>query len=184
MLAEAEAHLRDAAARHRDEGASAAEAERRAVTEFGPVDVVAARLRRELGEVAARPIALLVLAAALLFVVPLYGIPENTLPPAPWASMPETLVWLRDGAVALWLAAVVLAALGAASRLPAVSATALGCLATSATAGALLAVRWDAEAPATPVARLLALTIPLAAAAVLVPAAALLYARRLRVTAP
>jgi hypothetical protein len=183
-LAEAEAHLLDATERHRTAGVPSAEAERRAVAEFGPVELVAARLRRELGEAAARPIALLVLAAALLFVVPLYGIPENTLPPAPWDSMPETLAWLRDAAVALWLAAVVLAGIGLATRLPAVSGAALGCLAASATAGAVLVVRWDVEAPATPAAKLLALTIPLTAAAVLVPAACLVYARRLRATAP
>jgi hypothetical protein len=179
FLAEAEAHLRDAAGRHEREGLPPADAERRAVEEFGPADVVAARLAVEAAAPAGRLAALLVLAAAVLFVVPLYGIPENTLPPAPWAEVPGALVWKRDLSAALWLAAVALASIGLARRLLEASAAALACLAASAVLGAVLAIEWDAEAPATPLARLLAQTVPLAATAVLVPAATLLYARRL-----
>jgi hypothetical protein len=183
LLAEAEAHLQDAADRHRRAGVPSAEAERRAVTEFGSAELVAARLRLHLAELAVRPVAGFVLVTALLFVVPLYGIPENILPPAPWETIPDGLARLRDAAVALWLAAAALAAIGAATRRLAFSAAALGCLAGSGAVGALLVVRWDAEAPATPVATLLALTTPLAAAAVVLPAAVLLYAGRLRASA-
>jgi hypothetical protein len=180
LVLEAEAHLRDAAERHRSDGADADESERLAVRDFGPAHIVAARLAAETGEWAERRVALLVLAAVLLFVVPLYGIPENTLPAAPWTTMPETLAWLRDTTILLWLAAVVLAALGAAARSSLASAAALVAIACSGVLAAILAVRWEVEAPATPLPTLLASTMVLTAAAVVVPAVALVYVRRLR----
>jgi hypothetical protein len=179
VLAEVEAHLADAAARYEAAGRYRGEAEELAVAEFGPADVVARRLTAELAHRASRPAAALVLAAAVLFVVPLYGLPENTLPPAPWEELPAALEWKRDLAVALWLVAVGLAALGLLLRRPVLSVAALVCVAGSAVLSAVLAVDWNSAAPATPLATLLALTLPLALAAVVVPGAALAYVRRL-----
>jgi hypothetical protein len=179
FLVEAEAHLRDAAARHRQAGQAAEQAERRAVEEFGPPEEIAARAARQIAAAARRPAALLVLAAALLYVVPLYGIPENVLPPAPWSSVPDHLAIGRDAAVGLWIGAIAAATTGVVTTRWAASAIALCWLAASALVSAAVAVAWDAEAPATPLAELLLLMTPLAAAAVLAPAAALLSVRRL-----
>src|SRR5512132_2644789 len=82
ILAEARDHLLELAVEHGEE---------EAVERFGSARQLAVEAAR-----ASRPVVLLrstlVFAAALaLFVLPLYGIPENTLPPAPWAERPAYL---------------------------------------------------------------------------------------------
>ena len=69
-------------------------------------------------------------AAVALFVVPLYGIPENTLPAAPWVERPDYLTWKLYLSTAAWL--VALGAAGAASllawrRLPRATFAGLSC---------------------------------------------------------
>src|SRR5829696_1573205 len=76
FLAEAQAHI--------DDGGLEA---------FGPVEVVAARMRAELARTADRLAPRAVLALVAVFVLPLYVIPENTLPAATWAETPAQLAW-------------------------------------------------------------------------------------------
>ena len=89
-LPETREHLRDAAARHRAAGISPTDPEVAATAEFGEVEDVARRLRSELAVRETRVAALLAVAAVAFFVFPLYVVPENSLPPAPWAEMPTT----------------------------------------------------------------------------------------------
>lgn len=157
ILAEAQEHLRDSAARHSAAGLVSHTAEAAAVADFGPVEVVARRLAAE-GAVRETRIATIVaLGAVAFFVFPLYVVPENTLPPAPWAEMPRDLAVLQPVSVVLWLVACALAAAStllawtrwahfAAPALVTVSAAIAG----SSIVAAALAVRWFAVTPATP----------------------------------
>ena len=59
------------------------------------------------GEVAAveqprrvRLMSAVLVGAILAFVVPLYGMPDNMLPPAPAAGLPEAVEWKIDWAIA------------------------------------------------------------------------------------
>jgi len=95
--------------------------------------------------------------AVAFFVFPLYVVPENTLPPAPWAEKPRDVLILQIVAVVLWLAAGVFAAVSAAlawtrwCRLAApVLISALAAIAGSAVASAVLVERWFEAAPAAP----------------------------------
>ena len=106
ILAEARDHLLELAVEHGEE---------EAVERFGPARQLAAEAAR-----AARPVVLfrstLVFAAALaLFVLPLYGIPENTLPPAPWDERPAHLTWKLYVSVGAFAVAVPLALLAVAA---------------------------------------------------------------------
>jgi hypothetical protein len=157
VLPEVREHLRDAAARHRAEGASPGNAEMLATAEFGDVRGVAARLGRELAIRETRIAALLVLGVVALFIFPLYVIPENTLPPAPSAEKPSELLALERAALGLWLAAGMLATVSAVlawSRwrraVPvALIATAAAIAGASGVSGALF-WRWSVHTPSTP----------------------------------
>jgi hypothetical protein len=109
------------------------------------------------------------LGACVLFVVPLYGVPENVLPPATWAAKPDVIAELQLATVAAWVAAVAFSAASALlawtrwSRLAApILAIAIAALGVACVAGAVLMERWFEYAPATPSWPLL--STPLAAA--------------------
>ncbi|SDU56206.1 permease prefix domain 1-containing protein [Jiangella alkaliphila] len=124
MIRELRDGLRDAADAHRSDGAGAAEAERLAVEEFGPVQVVAAGLREELAAVAARYLAgLIAVLGSAQFALSTYtwttaaaaqGWPE----PAPWYGLLSRAVDVSSFAF-IGLAALAVLALGrGARRLP------------------------------------------------------------------
>ena len=92
------------------------------------------------------------------FVFPLYVVPENTLPPAPWIEKPRDVLVLQLLTVGLWIAASALAAASAAlawtrwSRIAApVLVSAFAVLTSSRSRSPpLLIERWFEAAPATP----------------------------------
>jgi HAAS len=145
ILAEARDHLLELAAEHGEE---------EAIERFGPGRALA---REAAG--AARPVVLfrstLVFAAALLlFVLPLYGIPENTLPPAPWDERPAHLTWKLYVSVGAFALAVPFALIAVAAawlrwrRTTLVALTLAGAsLAVSAVVGAIGAVQWAQAVP-------------------------------------
>jgi hypothetical protein len=156
ILAEARDHLLELAIEHGEEGA---------VERFGPVRQLAVEAAR-----ASRPVvslrSTLVFAAALaLFVLPLYGIPENTLPPAPWDERPAHLTWKLYVSVGAFAIAVPLAlvAVGAAwlrlRRTTLVALTFAGTsLAVSVVVGAIGAVQWAQAVPGSGTTLLLSLS--------------------------
>ncbi len=182
--AEVREHLRDAADRYEARGLSRADAERAAVSDFGPVDEIGRRLGFELAVRETRVAAALAVCATVFFVFPLYVVPENTLPPAPWLEKPRDIVVLQLVMVALWVAAGVLALAATAvawtrlSKLAApVLSAALVALAGSLVAGIVLTVRWFSYTPSTPN---WALAAPLAAACLVACAGAAAWARSSR----
>jgi hypothetical protein len=134
LLSETEAHLRESAAR--------LGSEREAIERFGDPEGLARRVARER---APRRAAVLFLATLPFFVLPLYAIPENTLPAAPWASTPGYLQWKRDAALALFAAAAALAVAGLRSRLALLAS--VGALGACVCLTAVLAVQWHAAVP-------------------------------------
>jgi hypothetical protein len=145
IQAEARDHLLELAAEHGEE---------EAIERFGPARDLAREAAR-----AARPVALfrstLVFAAALaFFVLPLYGIPENTLPPAPWDERPAHLTWKLYVSVGAFAIAVPLSLIAVAAAWLRLSRTTLvalslagGSLAVSAFVGAVGAVQWAQAVP-------------------------------------
>jgi O-antigen/teichoic acid export membrane protein len=184
ILAEAQEHLRDSAARHSAAGLVPHTAEAAAVADFGPVEIVARRLAAA-GAIRETRIATLVaLGAVAFFVFPLYVVPENTLPPAPWVEKPRDIFLLQLASVGLWIAAgaLTLAAVALSwTRWSRLSSPALTCalivLAGSVAGSAVLVVRWFALTPATPN---WALAAPLAAVCLVACAGAALWARASR----
>jgi hypothetical protein len=156
-LAEVREHLRDTAERHREAGVAPFEAEAAATREFGPVSEVARRIGAELAVRETRIASVLALGAVAFFVFPLYVVPENTLPPAPWAEIPVDLVVLQRVAVAFWVFAGAFAGLSVvlawtrwtpyASRLLALATISI---ASSLAVSVALVVRWFSYTPATP----------------------------------
>jgi hypothetical protein len=156
ILAEARDHLLELGAEHGDE---------EAVDRFGSARTIAAEAAR-----AAQPVVFfrstVVFAAALaLFVLPLYGIPENTLPPAPWDERPAHLTWklyVSIGAFALALPLAVIAVAAAWLRRRRTTLIALTLSGTSLTvsalAGAVGAVQWAQEVPGSGTTLLLTLS--------------------------
>jgi hypothetical protein len=155
ILAEARDHLLELAAEH---------GEQEAVERFGSARRLALEAAR-----AAQPVVLLrstlVFAAALLlFVLPLYGIPENTLPPAPWNERPAHLTWklyVSLGAFAIAVPFALLAVAAAWLRLRRTTLVALTLagtsLAVSAVVGAVGAVQWAQAVPGSGTTLLLSL---------------------------
>jgi hypothetical protein len=155
ILAEARDHLLELAVEHGED---------EAVERFGPARQLAAEAAR-----AARPVVLLrstlAFAAALaLFVLPLYGIPENTLPPAPWDERPAHLTWKLYVSVGAFAVSVPLALFAVASawlrrrRTTLVALTLAGTsLAVSAVVGAVGAVQWAQAVPGSGTTLLLSL---------------------------
>lgn len=157
LLAEAREHLRDSASRHVERGLARHVAEAAAVTNFGSADVVARRLAAEGAIRETRIATLIALGAVVLFVFPLYVVPENTLPPATWAEKPDDLAVVQSVSVVLWLVASALAAASTGlawtrwSRFAAPTLIA-ACAAVSGSTivAAVFAVRWFAATPMTP----------------------------------
>ena len=95
-----------------------------------------------------RLLSLVLVGTIVAFVAPLYGIPENTLPPAPPQGLPAAVEWKLDWMIALYVAALVLAAVAfavswARPRLALWPAwLALGALAASAALGSAAAFEW------------------------------------------
>lgn len=145
IQAEARDHLLELAAEHGEE---------EAIQRFGPAQDLAREAAR-----AARPVVLfrstLVFAAALaVFVLPLYGIPENTLPPAPWDERPAHLTWklyVSVGAFAIAVPFALIAVAAAWLRLRRTTLVALtisgGSLLISTVIGAVGAVQWAQAVP-------------------------------------
>jgi hypothetical protein len=185
FLAETEAHLRDSVARYRAAGLDHDSAEAEALADFGGSDLVASRFAAEGAVVEMRVASLLALGAAAFFVFPLYVVPENVLPPAPWATKPGDILVLQIVAVSLWLTAVGLAAMAASlawTPWPRLAATALIAVSVAiAGAGAVsaaLVVRWSGETSFTADWPLLA--APLAVCSIGACALACAWARRRR----
>ena len=183
VVVEAQEHLRDSAARHRAAGLSPHAAETAAVENFGSVEIVARRLAVEGAVRETRISTLVALGAVAFFVVPLYVVPENTLPPAPWAEKPRDIFVLQLVSIAFWLGAGALATASAAlawtrwSRLAApVLTAALVAIAGSVLVAAALVERWFAAASETPAWPLIA--APLAAGCVAVCALATAWSYR------
>lgn len=183
-LREVRDHLRDSAARNRAAGASEFDAEGAATREFGPVAEVARRLSAELAVRETRIAAVLVLGAVAFFVFPLYVVPENSLPPAPWAEKPDDILLLQRVAIGLWLLAGMLAAVSVAlawTRWPRGTALALlgatVAIAGSIVASSIMVVRWFEVTSSTPN---FALAVPLAAASLVACAFAAVWARSRR----
>ena len=86
--------------------------------------------------------------------LPLYGIPENTLPPAPWDERPAHLTWklyVSVGAFAIAVPFALIAVAAAWLRLRRTTLVALtlagGSLVVSAVVGAVGAVQWAQAVP-------------------------------------
>jgi hypothetical protein len=147
-----------------------------AVTEFGDPELLAQQVAAMEQPRRVRLMSAILVGAILAFVLPLYGIPENTLPPAPPQGLPASVEWKLDWAIALYLAALLLAAVAFAlswawprlAKWPALIAA--GALAASAALGSAAAVEW-------PVGGHVAVAAVVPAAVVLVCVAALATAR-------
>jgi hypothetical protein len=157
VLAEVGEHLRDSASGHASRGLSRIAAEAAAVEDFGPIDLVARRLAAHGALRETRLATVVALAAVGFFVFPLYVVPENTLPPAPWVEKPRDVLVLQLVTVALWIAAAGLAMAGAAlawtrwSRLAAPVLVSTSAVLTAAVLAAVVLVeRWFEAAPSTP----------------------------------
>lgn len=122
MLRELRDGLLDAADAHRAAGASDAEAQRLAVEEFGPVEVVAAGVRTELAAVAARYLAgLIVVLGAVQFALATYtwttaAAAQGWPQPAPWYGVLSQAVDVSSFAF-MGLAGLAVLALGRGARL-------------------------------------------------------------------
>jgi hypothetical protein len=138
---------------------------------FGPLDVVAPRIRRELAHRTDRLATRATLVLIALYVVPLYVIPENTLPPAPWDTTPAHLAWKVTAAEAAFAAAaatalLAVAAAGAIRRL-ALFGTVVA-VSVSGFAAAPLAWQWPVGSGATAAALAAARLVLVAAVAAVV----------------
>ena len=158
-----------------------------ALARFGPVDEVAAELATELRVGAAARASWLAPLLLPLFLVALYGIPENALPPAPWTVKPHHLAWKQDVAVAAFCVALAFAVAAwivgrLAPRLAFVPLLGLAVSVAVATGfGAVLTVQWVDAVPDAPAALMygtVALMLLLLAAAVYLTAEALPHRRR------
>jgi hypothetical protein len=181
VLPEIREHLRDATARYEASGLSPFEAEATATRDFGPVEEVARRTGAELAVRETRRAAVLAFAATVLFVFPLYAVPEYTMPPGPRVLTPADIAALQQIGIGLWVVACVLSMIGVAiawtrwSRIaPFALLSAAVAVAGSIGATAVLAERWFSLTPATPN---WALSIPLALASLSACLGAGLWAR-------
>ena len=145
VLAESRDHLIELAAD---------ESEHRAVARFGPPQKIALEVARAVQPVVLFRSTLVFLGALALFVLPLYAIPENTLPPAPWDERPGYLTWklyvsLGAFGVALPAALIAVAAAWRRQRRIALAGLSLAgmSLAVSAAVGAIGAVQWAQAVP-------------------------------------
>jgi hypothetical protein len=154
LLAEVKSHLRESTDALRGIGHAADEAEREAVARFGSPSAVASEAVRAAGPVGLLWASLLLLGALALYLLPLYAIPENTLPPPTWAERPGYLTWKLYAALGAYGLATGagLVALGAALRgytratlIALLTSTAA--FAVSGVVGTVLAVQWADAVP-------------------------------------
>ena len=126
-----------------------------AVARFGPVEVLAAQLEEELRERAAARASWLAPLLLPAFLVALYGIPENTLPPAPWQVKPHYLAWKQDVAVTAFSVALAFGLVSfvvgrlrpSLAFVPLLCATAA--LAVAGSFGAVVSIQWIDAVPGT-----------------------------------
>ena len=145
LRAEARDHLLELSADHGDEDA---------IARFGSPRTLAVEAARAAHPVMLFRAALVFLAALPFFVLPLYAIPENTLPPAPWDARPDYLTWklyVADGAFVVALLAALLAVTAAWRRRRRTTFVALtlagGSFAASVVIGAIGAIQWAQAVP-------------------------------------
>ena len=119
-----------------------------AATAFGDPDRLAEEIAAAERPRRTRLLTLVLAGAVVAFVVPLYGMPENTLPPAPAEGLPGSVAWKLDWAAAFYGAALVLAAVAfvfslVRPRLAIVPAcVAVSALVVSAALGSAAAIEW------------------------------------------
>jgi hypothetical protein len=176
VVAESRDHLLELAAEEGEQGA---------VARFGPSQKIAEEVARAVQPVVLFRSALVFLGALALFVLPLYAIPENTLPPAPWDERPGYLTWklyVADGAFGVAVLAALVAVAAAWRRLRRTAFVGLSLagasLAVSAAIGAIGAVQWAQAVPGS--GTTLVLTLVGTASLGCVAAASLASARRVR----
>ena len=176
VVAESRDHLMELAAE---------EGEHEAVDRFGPPQTIAVEVARAVQPVVLFRSTLVFLGALALFVLPLYAIPENTLPPAPWDERPGYLTWklyVSLGAFGVALAAALIAVAAAWRRRRRIALASLSLagtsLAVSAVVGAIGAVQWAQAVPGS--ATTLVLTLVATACLGGVAAASLASAGRVR----
>jgi hypothetical protein len=119
-----------------------------AVTAFGDPNRLAQQVAAVEQPRRVRLLSLVLVGTILAFLAPLYGIPENTLPPAPPQGLPAAVEWKLDGAIAVYIAAIASAVVAVAvSRIRPHLAKwpawlAVGGLTGSAALGSAAAVEW------------------------------------------
>lgn len=145
VVAESRDHLIELAAEEGEHGA---------VARFGPPQRIAVEVARAVQPVVLFRSSLVFLGALALFVLPLYVIPENTLPPAPWEERPEYLTWklyVSLGAFGVALPAALIAVAAACRRRRRIALLSLSLAGTSlgvsAAVGAIGAVQWAQAVP-------------------------------------
>ena len=145
VVAESRDHLLELAAEEGEQGA---------VARFGAPQRIAVEVARAVQPVVLFHSALVFVGALVLFVLPLYAIPENTLPPAPWDERPGYLTWklyVSGGAFGIAVLAALIAVAAAWRRRRRTALAGLGlagaALAVSATIGAIGAVQWAQAVP-------------------------------------
>jgi hypothetical protein len=187
FLAEARTHLRQRAHELAASGVDPVEADLRAVEDFGPAELVAPRVAAERAPWAIRWACAVAFVGVVGLVVPLYAVPENVLPPAPWGERLSHLGVLVDLGLGSWLAAVAIAlgalVLAAVGWVRAAVPTLVAAVAAGSLAGAMAlatAVAWRFSAPTTPVATLVVLVTVAMVPALLLAVGAAAYARGAR----
>ncbi len=145
VVAESRDHLLELAAEEDEHGA---------VARFGPPQEIAVEVARGVQPVVLFRSTLVFLGALALFVLPLYAIPENTLPPAPWDERPGYLTWklyVSLGAFGVAVPAALIAVAAAWRRRRRIALASLSLagtsLAVSAAVGAIGAVQWAQAVP-------------------------------------
>ncbi len=145
VVAESRDHLIELAAEEDEHGA---------VARFGPPQRIALEVARAMQPVVLFRSTLVFVGALALFVLPLYVIPENTLPPAPWDERPDYLTWklyVSLGAFGVALPAALIAVAAAWRRRRRIALASLSvagaALAVSAAVGAIGAVQWAQAVP-------------------------------------
>lgn len=119
-----------------------------AVTAFGDPNRLAQQVAAVEQPRRVRLLSLVLVGTILAFLAPLYGIPENTLPPAPPQGLPAAVEWKLDWAIAVYIAAIASAVVAVAvSRIRPHLAKwpawlAVGALTGSAALGSAAAVEW------------------------------------------
>jgi hypothetical protein len=142
------------------------------VERFGDPAELAQRYAAELRG-RALPASLVLLGATVAYVLPLYAIPENTLPPAPPDGLPGHLRVLQDAALALFALAVAASVMAVVAKRvrPWAMAVSVGALLACSGVALAASVQWPTARPLT-----YALAVPAALGMVAVAVASLAWA--------